>query len=108
MRCVVSPAKSTSKKFNRLLELVVVKDANWSLPICVQKPFWAFGIVNRDPCRRSEPRAQHVSRLGEEGIPALDEKPHDLPLRDHDANVIEHRDCAFPSHAALASTSPYR
>ena len=59
------------------------------------------GIVDRDPPRRRQPSAQHVSCLAEEGVLALDEEPHHLPLGDHDADIIEqahqprHRDLAL-------------
>jgi hypothetical protein len=52
---LMKPAVGSSRKFNRLLEFVVAKEANWSLPICVQKPLLVLvartGIVNGDPIR---------------------------------------------------------
>ena len=47
------------------------------------------GVVDRDPPRGLQPGAAHIRRLGQEARPGVGQKPHNLPLGDHDPEVVE-------------------
>ncbi|MEI9983419.1 MAG: hypothetical protein WDN69_09570 [Aliidongia sp.] len=69
-----------------LFDVVVVKEANRSLPICVHTPILrsmaCTGIVDAHPARRGEPGFQHLLGLGDEGFDLAGQDPHNLALGD--------------------------
>ena len=58
-------------------------------------------IVDRNPARRAKPRAQHLPGFGEEGVLLAAEQPHDLPLGDIDAQVLQQGKQARDGHLPL-------
>ena len=50
------------------------------------------GVVDRDPGRRCQAGAQHVTRLADEAVLAADQQSHDLSLGDLDADRREQGD----------------
>ena len=46
-------------------------------------------IVDRNPKGRGKARAQHLLGFGKKGVLLAAEQPHDLPLGDVDAQVLQ-------------------
>ena len=46
-------------------------------------------VIDRDPGRRAKACAQHLRGFGEEGVLRAAEQPHDLPLGDIDAQILQ-------------------
>ena len=78
-------------------EVVVAQLGADRVPVLVA----GAGVVDADPARRGQPGAQHLARLGEEGVLARVQQADDLPLGDQDADRPELGHEARHGHLAL-------